>query len=62
MNNFIERKHVIKIYPSCNKVCPFCFSDVTLKDVYNDNYIYSETKRKTKLLAHRICFERKLRP
>lgn len=62
MNNFIERKHLEKVYRTCNKVCPFCFNDVTLKDVYNDNYVFSETKRKTRLLAHRICVERNLRP
>lgn len=60
--NYVEREKVIKLYPTCNKLCPFCFNDVTLKDVYNDNYAFSETKKKTRLLAHRICVERNLRP
>lgn len=62
MNNFIEKTNVAKLYSKCNKMCPFCFSIVTLKDIYNGNYAFSETKRKTKLLAHRTCIERNLRP
>lgn len=62
MNNFIEKQNVIKIYHTCNKLCPFCFNDVTLKDMYNNNYVFSETKKKKRLLAHRTCIERNIRP
>lgn len=62
MNSFKEKINVAKIYDKCNKLCPFCFKPVTLSDIYNNNYVYSETKRKSRLLAHRICVEREIIP
>lgn len=49
---------IVKYYAKSNKICPFCNNEVTLKQVLNNETIYSETKRKTRLFAHRSCVER----
>lgn len=62
MNNYIDKQLLYKIYKSCNTKCPYCLSDVTLKDIQFNNFVFSETRRKQRKLAHRICVERNLRP
>lgn len=57
-----DKSKIIKIYKTCNTKCPICKNEVTLKDVLNNNYVFSETRRKTRNLGHRICIERELLP
>lgn len=53
-----EKAKVLKIYRQCNNKCPICNDIVFYQDVVNGNYVYSETRRRGKFLAHRKCIER----
>lgn len=53
-----EKALVLKNYRNCNNKCPICNEIVTYNNVVAGNYIYSETKRRGKMLAHRNCLER----
>ena len=57
-----EKEKVLKIYKTCDTKCPICKKVVELKDILNNNYVFSETRRKTRKLAHRICIEREIIP
>lgn len=54
---------IIKLYSKAknNKICPFCEKLVTINDILNNNFVYSESKRKSKLFAHITCFERRFK-
>lgn len=41
-----------------NKYCAYCNNIVLYEEYIIGNLIYSETKRKTKIIMHKKCFER----
>lgn len=46
------------VFPEDNK-CNICNRYITVADVNNNNYVYCETKRKTKNFVHKTCLERR---
>ena len=60
--SYTRLKYILKNYSQCNHTCPVCNKDVTRNDITNNNFVFSETKRKSKMLGHRICIEKELLP
>ena len=46
-------------YVKSNKLCPLCNLLVTAQDLEDLNYIWSQTKRKTNIFAHKKCIKKR---
>lgn len=40
----MNRTQILKYYAKSNKICPVCGKSVLMKDLENDNYVFSKTK------------------
>lgn len=50
---------LVKIYKgTINKKCSICNRDIIIKDIIDNNVVYTKTKRKNNVFCHKNCFRK----
>lgn len=52
-------KSILNNYQKSDKICPICNLYVKAKDIEDLNYIFSLTKKKKYIFAHKKCLKKR---
>ena len=52
-------KSILNNYQKSDKICPICNLYVKAKDIEDLNYIFSLTKKKKYIFAHKKCIKKR---
>ena len=55
MNINILKRYKETVY----KKCPICHKEVTIEHIQNYDFVYTKTKRKSNVFAHKSCLVKK---
>lgn len=50
-----------KEYEKSDKTCPICNMRISLDEINNMDFVYSRTKNRKILFAHKKCYEERLK-
>lgn len=58
----MNETQILKYYAKSNKICPVCGKLVIMKDLENNNYVFSKTKNNVfnnLFFAHKKCIKKR---